>query len=87
MKYPYKIYRLLSMEKLRNLCIQRDWYTKGDNGEYSNMLNMTNRGILTSDDIVEIALDIVAHSDLQADDLINVCDAILSCTFSVMVCE
>ena len=85
MKYPYKIYRLLSMEKLRGLCIQRDWYTNGDNEEYSHMLNMTKRGSLTSDDIVEIALDIVSHSDLEADDLVSVCDAILSCTVSFMV--
>lgn len=85
MKYPYKIYRLLTMEKLRGLCIQRNWYTNGDNDEYSHMLNMAKRGNLTSDDIIEIALDIVAHSDLEDDDLMNVCDEILRCTVSFMV--
>lgn len=84
MKYPYKIHRLLRMEKLRGLCVEKGWYTNGDNEEYSHMLNMVNKDNLTSDDIIEIALDIIAHSDLESDDLLIVCDDILGRTFSFM---
>lgn len=85
MKNPYKIYRILGMGQLRALCVQRNWYTQGDNAEYSHMLNMANKSNLTSDDILEIALDIIAHSDLESNELLNVCDAILGCTYSFMM--
>lgn len=85
MKYGYKVVRKLSSDALRALCIERAWFTNGDNEAYSNMLAMTNKEDITSDDIVEIAADIIEHSNLSIDDFINVCDAILFKSYSFMI--
>lgn len=83
MKYGYKVIRKLTMQALRQLCIDRDWYTDGDNEEYSNMLFMTKKEDITSDVIVEIATDIIEHSsNLTLDDFMEVCDLILLKTYS-----
>lgn len=85
MKYGYKVIRKLTMQALRQLCIDRDWYTDGDNEEYSNMLFMTKKEDITSDVIVEIATDIIEHSsNLTLDDFMEVCDLILSKSYSFM---
>lgn len=62
MKYGYKEIRHLSMSDLRVLCIAEDWYTGGTNEEYANLLNMTTKDNITTDDLVEIATDIIDHS-------------------------
>jgi hypothetical protein len=83
MKYGYKVIRSLSMAALRQLCIEQDWYTNGDNYDYSNMLFKANKEDITSDDIVEIATDIIEHSsNLTLDDFMEVCDLILSKSYS-----
>ena len=33
--------RILYRDDLRNLCIKKQWYTRGDCAEYENMLSMT----------------------------------------------
>ena len=65
MKYGYKEIRKISAEALRNLCVRRDWYTGGDCEEYDNLLfNLAeNKENISTDDIVEIAQDIIDHSD------------------------
>ena len=64
MKYGYKEVRRLSGSDLRVLCIREDWYTGGTNEEYADLLNKTNNiENITTDDIVEIAADIVEHSE------------------------
>lgn len=83
MKYGYKVIRSLSMAALRQLCIEQDWYTNGDNYDYSNMLFKAKKEDITSDDIVEIAADIIEHTDkLSIDNFIYVCDLILLKTYS-----
>lgn len=67
MKYGYKEVRKLGATALRALCIREDWYTGGDNEEYSRLLNMANRENITTDDIVEIATDIIEHSDMAVE--------------------
>lgn len=62
MKYGYKEIRILDMSDLRALCIAEDWYTGGTNEEYANLLNMTKKNNITTDDIVEMATDIIEHS-------------------------
>ena len=66
----YKEIRTLSAYSLRELCIRQNWYTRGDNAEYEHLLLdlAANKDHLTTEDIIEIAEDIVAHSapkDLQ----------------------
>lgn len=63
MKYGYKEIRTISACTLRSLCIEENWYTSGTNEEYENLLNMTNKDNITTDDIVEMATDIIEHSD------------------------
>lgn len=85
MKYGYKVVRKLTMASLRSLCVEKEWYTSGDNDEYSDMLAMAKKEDITSDDIVEIATDIIEHSDLSLDDFTYVCNEILKKSYSFMV--
>lgn len=69
MKKQYKEIRIIRASSLRQLCIDHDWYTAGDNDEYGHLLFdlADNKENLTTADIIEIAEDIMAHSDLDAD--------------------
>lgn len=65
MKYGYREVRKIHADSLRNLCIKKNWYTRGSNEEYSILLcNMAaDKENITTDDIVEIAQDIIEHSE------------------------
>ena len=63
MKYGYREIRTLSTTNLRGLCIMEDWYTGGTVKEYSNLMEMARKDNITTDDIVEIATDIIEHSE------------------------
>jgi hypothetical protein len=65
----YKEIRKIRASALRQLCIDRDWYTAGDNDEYSHLLyDLANdKENLSTADIIEIAADIMAHSDMSDD--------------------
>lgn len=85
MEYGYKIVRRLTTAALRQLCIEQDWYTNDDNYDYSNMLFKATKEDITSDDIVEIAADIIKHTDkLSIDNFTYVCDLILLKTYSII---
>lgn len=63
----YKEIRTLTAYNLRALCIRQNWYTRGDNAEYEHLLYdlADSKPHLTTQDIIEIAEDIAAHSHLQ----------------------
>lgn len=63
----YKEIRRLSAMSLRALCIRQNWYTGGDNAEYEHLLYdlAAGKANLSTEDIIEIAEDIAAHSDLS----------------------
>ena len=65
----YKEIRKIRASALRQLCIDHDWYTAGDNDEYEHLLfNLAgDKENLSTADIIEIAADIMAHSDLDDD--------------------
>lgn len=69
MKNIYKEIRTLSASNLRALCIRKDWYTRGSNDEYEHLLlDLAERKKnLTTDDIILIAEDITAHSNISDD--------------------
>ena len=69
MKKQYKEIRQISASSLRALCIRQNWYTAGDNDEYSHLLYdlAGNKENLSTADIIEIAADIMAHSDIDDD--------------------
>lgn len=60
-----KIERVLSMTKVRNLCIDRGFYTAGDNEDYSTMLQAACQAD-TDEAVIKIAEDIIEHSDNAA---------------------
>ena len=65
----YKEVRRITVPVLRELCIRHDWYSAGDNSEYDHLLQDLAAGKphLDTADIVAIAEDIAAHSDLKRD--------------------
>ena len=69
MKKQYKEIRKISASALRQLCVEHDWYTAGDNDEYGHLLyDLANdKPNLSTADIIEIAADIMEHSELDED--------------------
>ena len=69
MTKQYKEIRKIRASALRQLCIDHDWYTAGDNDEYSHLLYdlAGNKENLSTADIIEIAADIMEHSDMSPD--------------------
>ncbi len=65
MKSEYREVRRIFAEDLRELCIRNNWYTRGDCKAYSHLLNELahEKENITTDDIVEIAQDILEHSN------------------------
>lgn len=58
----YKEIRTLSWSDLRTLCINHNWYTSGTTAEYENLLSLTEKKNITTEDIVIMATDIMNHS-------------------------
>ena len=64
--------RVMHSWDLRNLCIKRNWYTRGTNAEYSALFNMLSDSHsepvnMTTAKLAEVAADIMAHSDMNPD--------------------
>lgn len=58
-----QVIRIMS-DEVRNLCIKENYYTRGDNEAYRNLLfTLCKKEDPTVEDIYEIASDIVDHSD------------------------
>lgn len=74
MKHGYREVRKIREDDLRNLCIAKRWYTRGDSAAYNHLLNdlAENKENITTDDIVEIALDIMEHSNTDQE-LTSIC--------------
>lgn len=67
MSSSYREIRRLSASRLRTLCIEKNWYTRGDNDEYGHLLIdlADSKETLATDDIIAIAENIAAHSRLD----------------------
>lgn len=74
MKSEYREVRRIFAEDLRELCIRKNWYTRGDSKAYSHLLNELahEKENITTDDIVEIAQDILEHSNTDQE-LTSIC--------------
>lgn len=61
----YEEFRTISASRMRSLCIEWNWYTCGTNEEYEHLLLdlCEAKQNLTTEDIIEIAKDIMEHSD------------------------
>lgn len=55
----------IDTDKLRGICIKNNWYTKGNNEEYSNMFSMCDVDNVTTELLYEIAKDIYEHTDVK----------------------
>lgn len=73
MSVKFKETRRISASELRKLCVQQDWYTGGTVEEYEHLLLdlADNKENITTADIVEIAYDIINHSDNITEDEIT----------------
>jgi len=69
----YKEIRKIRASALRQLCIDHNWYTAGDNDEYEHLLFdlAGHKENLSTADIIEIAADIMEHSELDDDCIIE----------------
>lgn len=79
MKYGYKETRKMLSWDLRKLCINNEWYESGDAEDYSNLLEKVDSlENITTDNIVEIATDIIEHSDIKIEEFENICNALFT---------
>ncbi len=69
MKKQYQEIRRIFAYDLRQLCIEKNWYTAGDNEEYGHLLFdlAEHKKNLTTADVIEIAEDIMQHSKMDSD--------------------
>lgn len=58
------ITRKLDRDKIRAHCIEHEYYTCGNNREYSHMFDMCDTAE-TDEDIIAVAKDIWNHSDMD----------------------
>ena len=67
----YREIRKIDNTKVRSICIRENYYTRGNNTDYSHLLDdlCDFRKDLTMDDLEEIAANILNHSDVD-----NICD-------------
>ena len=52
---------------VRTICINNEWYTRGDNSAYSLMLEFVDTAPPTTENIYSVAEDIRIHSNTEAD--------------------
>lgn len=55
--------RKMTASSLRNLCIEKDWYSRGDNAEYSVLLTNAEECEMTTTQLAIMAEDIIEHSN------------------------
>lgn len=62
-KTEFKVLKVLDIADVREMCIEHQYYTHGDNRAYSNMFDMIPRCEDISDEILtQVAQDILDHS-------------------------
>ena len=68
MKYGYREVKKISADKIRGLCIAKNWYTNGTEEEYNELLQygFSNMDI-TTDELVEMATLIKEYSDTDCE--------------------
>ena len=61
----FKERRTWSADRIRTMCINHMRYTRGDNEDYSRMLDFVRENEPTIENIQRVAADIVKHSDMD----------------------
>lgn len=57
--------RKIQKAKVRTMCIENEYYTRGTCEEYESMFEMCEAENASTDIIENVACDIVAHSDIH----------------------
>ena len=55
----------IDSDRLRNMCIDNNWYTTGNANDYSKMFEMCKKDNITTNQLYKIAKDIYEHTDLN----------------------
>ena len=55
----------IDTNKLRQICINNNWYTKGSNADYLKMFKMCDKENITTNQLFKIAKDIYIHTDID----------------------
>lgn len=65
-KAEFKVMKVLDIADVREMCIQHQYYTRGNNQAYSNMFDMIPKEEDVSDEVLTaVAEDILAHSNTE----------------------
>lgn len=73
----FEIKRTVEAARLRGICIKHNYYTRGDNEAYGNMLLKFLDHPITEKEIEWLAKDIKSHSDTE-DEVISIAYNILT---------
>lgn len=64
----FKEKRFISWDEVRRLCIEKRWYTRGTNEQYTELaIFVEDLEEVTTEDLVIIANDILEHSNTEYD--------------------
>lgn len=76
--------RVLYPEKIRSMCIENNWYTRGTSEDYDNMFTTVynSRKKVTNNLLYKIACDIFVHSEMDTNYSIN--DNLAGIMFALM---
>lgn len=68
----YKVTFYVGSEELRRFCIQRNFFTKGDNQEYSKLFQMCRDNLqMKPEDLITVATYILDHSSEEDSDYLQ----------------
>ena len=60
-----QVSKAISTTDLRSLCIEQDYYTRGDVKAYNELFEYVKDKDINGDDVIAIATDIYEHSDIK----------------------
>ena len=56
----------IDTDKLRNICINNNWYTRGTNSDYMNMFKMCEKDNISANQLYKITKDIYEHTNVAS---------------------
>lgn len=72
----FEIKRIVEAARLRGMCIKHNYYTRGNNEDYGNMLLKFSGKPVAETEIEWLAKDIKSHSDTE--------DEVISIAFNIL---
>ena len=75
--------RTITAHDLRALCIEQNWYTRGDNADYAKILHFADSSEMTVSNIAFIAEDIIEHTPERAFEGLSPTEALTAVMFDI----